>query len=45
VFVLSLFLFFTMVLNFGDCSSFILAFYAPGNGMDDVASLEMDVPL
>jgi hypothetical protein len=44
VFVASLFLDGKMV-DFGDCSLTVLAFYAPGNGMDDVASLKMDVPL
>jgi hypothetical protein len=33
------------MVDFGDCSLTVLAFYAPGNGMDDVASLKMDVPL
>jgi hypothetical protein len=33
------------MVDFGDCSLTVLEFYAPGNGMDDVASLKMDVPL
>jgi hypothetical protein len=33
------------MVDFGGCSLTALAFYAPGNGMDDVASLKMDAPL
>jgi hypothetical protein len=33
------------MVDFGDCSRTVLAFYAPGNDADDVASLKMDVPL
>jgi hypothetical protein len=33
------------MVDFGDCSLTVLAYYAPGNGMDDVASLKMDVLL
>jgi hypothetical protein len=41
---LSSFLFFTMVLNFGDNCSTVLAFFAPGDGVNDgSSSWKMDV--
>jgi hypothetical protein len=43
--VSSFVLFVTMV-NFGDCSRTVLAFFAPGNDVNDVSSSwKMEVPL
>jgi hypothetical protein len=33
------------MVDFEDCCHTVLASFAPGNGMDDVASLKMDVLL
>jgi hypothetical protein len=33
------------MVDFGDCSRTVLAFYVPGNDADDVASWKMDIPL